>query len=115
MSGVQFGQQIDMNNNKITEGAAGTDPTDFVILSQLTDSTGGFTQTLGDGVASSFNINHAFALADKNNFIARVAEVSSGAEYNVEVIGVDTNNATVVFGFVPTSGQFHVAMLPVRT
>lgn len=114
MSGVQFGQQIDMNGNKITEGGPATNPTDFVILSQLTASTGGFTQDLGDGVASSFTVNHGFNLADKNDFLARVAEVSSGATYNVEVVGVDVDNASVTFGFVPTAGQFHVAMIPVR-
>jgi hypothetical protein len=113
MSGVQFGQQVDMNGNKITEGGAATNPTDFVILSQL-DSFGGFTTTVGDGVASTFNINHALALADKNAFLIRVGEVSSGAEYNVENVGVDLNNLTVTFGFAPTAGQFFVAILPVR-
>lgn len=117
MPGVQFGQQIDMNGNKITEGAAATNPTDFVILSQLTAVSSlydGFAANIGDGVASTFVVNHALALANKNDFIARVAEVSSGAEYEVEVIGTDLNNATITFGFIPTAGQFRVAINPVR-
>lgn len=114
MAGVQFGQQIDMNGHKITEGAAATAPTDFVILSQLTALTDGFTATIGDGVASTFNLAHNLNLADKNDFVIRVAEVSSGASYMVEEIGVDVDNATVTFGFVPTAGQFRVAILPVR-
>lgn len=114
MAGVQFGSQIDMNGNKITEGAAGTDPTDFVIVSQLAAaSPQGFTATVGDGTASTFNLNHGFNLANKNDFIARVAEVTSGQEYMVEVVGVDADNASVTFGFVPAVGQFRVAMVPV--
>lgn len=114
MAGVQFGQQIDMNGNKITEGAAATAPTDFVILSQLASaSPQGFAATVGDGVAATFNLNHAFNLANKNDFIARIAEVTSGQEYMVEVVGVDADNASVTFGFVPTAGQFRVAMVPV--
>lgn len=113
MAGVQFGQQIDMNGLKITELAAGTVTTDAVNLSQLA-SFDGFTTTVGDGIASTFNINHALALADKNAFVVRVAEVTSGAEIAVENVGVDVNNSSVTFGFVPTSGQYFVAILPVR-
>lgn len=114
MSGVQFGQQIDMNGNKITEGGAATNQTDFVILSQLVaNSPQGFSSTIGNGTASTFTINHAFNLADKNDFIARVAEVTSGQEYMVEVTGIDANNASVTFGFAPTTGQFRIAMVPV--
>lgn len=114
MTGVQFGQQVDMNGNKITELAAGTNPTDAVNLSQLSGFADGFAVTVGDGIASVFNINHALALTTKNDFLARVAEVASGSEYLVEVVGSDLNNATVTFGFVPTAGQFRVAIAPVR-
>lgn len=117
MSGVQYGQQIDMNGNKITELANGTNPTDAVNLSQLTAVStlyDGFAVNIGDGVASTFVVNHALALGNKNDFIARVAEVTSGAEYEVEVVGTDVNNATITFGFIPTAGQFRVAINPVR-
>lgn len=114
MPGVQFGQQIDMNGLKITELAAGTDPTDAVNVSQLSATVDGFTATIGDGVATTFNINHGLNLTTMNDFVARVAEVSSGAEYLAEVTGVDVDNATVSFGFVPAAGQFRVAILPVR-
>jgi hypothetical protein len=111
---VQIGQQLDMNSNKITELAAGTAPTDAVNLSQLTAFADGFAATIGDGVASSFNLNHGLALANKNDFVIRVAEVASGQEYLVDTVGVDLNNASVTFGFVPTAGQFRVAIAPVR-
>lgn len=114
MPGIQFGSQIDMNGLKVTELAAGTVSTDAVNLGQLDALYGGFTATIGDGVASTFNLNHGLALANKNAFVIRVAEVSSGAAYLAEDIGVDVNNASVTFSFIPTSGQFFVAILPVR-
>lgn len=114
MPGVQFGQQIDMNGLKITELAPGVAATDAVNVSQLSAFADGFSATIGDGVASTFNLNHALALTNKNDFVIRVAEVSSGTEYMVENVGVDLNNASVTFGFVPTAGQFRVAIAPVR-
>ena len=114
MPGVQFGQQIDMNGFKITELAPGVAPADAVNVSQLTAFSDGFAVNVGDGVASSFNIVHSLALANKNDFILRVGEVSTGAEYMIENIGVDVNTVTVSFGFVPTAAQFRVAILPVR-
>lgn len=114
MPGIQIGQQIDMNSNKITELANGTAPTDAINLSQLTALTDGYAVNIGDGIATTFVINHALALANKNDFVMRVAEVASGAEYEVEVIGTDLNNASVTFGFVPTANQFRVSVLPVR-
>ena len=114
MPGVQFGQQIDMNGLKITELAPGTNPTDAVNLSQLQAFADGFTQLVGDGVAVTFPVNHGFALTDKDDFVARVAEVSSGQEYMVEVVGVTVNQLSVTFGFVPTANQFRVSVLPVR-
>lgn len=114
MPGVQFGQQIDMNGLKITELAPGTAPTDAVNVSQLVAVTDGFAQNIGDGVASTFNVAHGLALGNKNDYVVRVAEVTSGAEYLVENIGVDLNTVTVTFSFVPTAGQFRVAILPVR-
>jgi hypothetical protein len=114
MSGVQFGNQIDMNGNKITELAPGVAGTDAVNVSQLSAFADGFAATIGDGVASTFNINHALALTNKNDFVMRVAEVTSGQEYSVDVVGIDLNNASVTFGFIPTAGQFRVAVAPVR-
>lgn len=114
MSGVQFGQQIDMNGLKITELAPGVAGTDAVNVNQLNAFADGFSQLVGDGVLSTFTVTHNFALTNKDDFLARVAEVSSGQEYMVEVVGVSVNSASVTFGFVPTSNQFRVSILPVR-
>lgn len=114
MPGVQFGQQIDMNGNKITEGAPATAPTDFVILSQLTAFADGFAQTVGDAVNSTFTITHNLALANKDDYIVRVAEIATGAEYNIENNSIGVNSLSVTFGFIPALNTYRVAILPVR-
>lgn len=114
MPGIQFGQQIDMNGLKITELAPGVAGTDAVNVSQLAAFADGFGANIGDGIATTFVVNHALALTNKNDFVIRVAEVTSGQEYMVDVVGTDLNNATLTFGFVPTAGQFRVSVAPVR-
>lgn len=114
MAGVQFGQQIDMNANKITELAPGTNPTDAVNLSQLTSFGDGFAQTVGDGVLSTFTITHNLALANKDDYIVRVAEIATGAEYLIENTSIGINSLSVAFGFVPALNTYRVAVLPVR-
>lgn len=114
MPGVQFGQQIDMNGLKITELAPGVAGTDAVNVNQLNAFADGFSQLVGDNVLTTFTVTHNFALANKDDFITRVAEVATGAEYNVEVTSVSVNSLSVTFGFVPTANQFRVSVLPVR-
>lgn len=114
MPGVQFGQQIDMNGLKITELAPGVVGTDAVNVDQLSAFSDGVSVLVGDGVLSTFTVTHNFALTNKDDFLARVAEVSTGQQYNVEVTSVDVNSFTVTFGFVPTTNQFRVSAIPVR-
>ena len=114
MSGVQFGQQIDMNGNKITELAPGVAGTDAVNVNQLSAFADGFAVLVGDGVLQTFTVTHNFALTNKDDFIVRVAEVSTGQEYMVDVIATTVNAFTVGFGFIPTAGQFRVSTIPVR-
>lgn len=111
MSGVQFGQQIDMNANKITELAPGVSGTDAVNVNQLTAaSPQGFSATVGDGVASTFNVVHSLATTD---VMVQVFEVSSGDTWIVETSTNGANSVDVTFGFVPTAGQFRVQVIPV--
>lgn len=114
MPGVQFGQQIDMNGNKITELAAGTNPTDAVNLSQLTAFADGFSQTVGDATNTTFTITHNLALANKDDYVIRVAEIATGAEYLIENTSIGVNSLSVVFGFIPALNTYRVAILPVR-
>lgn len=111
MPGIQMGQQIDMNGNKITEGAAGTAATDFVIKSQMDAiAPQGFSATIGDGAASTFNVVHSLNTTD---VMAQVFEVASGDAWLTEVSTSGVNAIDVTFGFVPTAGQFRVQVIPV--
>lgn len=114
MAGIQFGQAIDMNGNKITELAPGVAPTDAVNVSQLTAFADGFTQTIGDGTNTSYTITHNLALANKDDYVIRIAEIATGAEYLVENTSVNINSLTVTFAVAPASNTYRVAVLPVR-
>jgi len=111
MPGVQFGQDIDMNANSVTELAPGVAGTDAVNMNQLLAVTPqGFSATIGDGVASTFNVVHSLATTD---IMVQVFEVASGDQWIVETSTNGVNSVDVTFGFVPTSGQFRVQVIPV--
>lgn len=113
MPGVQFGTQIDMNGFLITELAPGVAGTDAVNVNQLTAAAPrSFRVLVGDGAASTFQINHNFNLPTKEDFILSVKKVSTGQAYMVEVVGVTVNQASVTFGNVPTLNEFRVSVVP---
>lgn len=111
MPGVQFGQQIDMNSNKITELAAGTAGTDAVNKTQLDAAAPqGFSATIGDGAASTFNVVHSLNTTD---VMVQVYDVANGDQWVTEVSTNGVNSVDVTFGFVPTANQFRVQVIPV--
>lgn len=111
MPGVQFVQQIDMNSNKVTEVAAGTNPTDAVNLSQLNAVTPqGFAQDIGNGVATSFVVSHGFSTFD---VIVQVYEIATGAEIYAQVTRNAEDDVTIAFGAPPTTNQYRVLVIPV--
>jgi len=111
MPGVQFGQQLDLNNNKITELAPGTAGTDAVNVNQLTaGSPQGFSANVGDGVASTFNVVHSLNTTD---VLIQVYEVATGDQWFVETSTSGVNAIDVTFGFVPTTDQFRAQVIPV--
>lgn len=111
MSGVQFGQQIDMNANKITELAPGVAGTDAANMNQLAAVTPqGFSATIGDGAASAFNVVHSLGTTD---VMVQVFDVANGDQWVTEVSTSGVNAVDVTFGFVPTTGQFRVQVVPV--
>jgi len=112
--GIQFGANIDMNGNLITELAPGVAPTDAVNVSQLTAFSDGFTQTIGDAVNTTFTITHNLALANKDDYVIRIAEIATGAEYLIENNSVNVNSLTVTFAVAPALNTYRVAVLPVR-
>lgn len=111
MSGVQFGQQIDMNGFKITELAPGVAGTDAVNVSQLTASTyAGFATSVGDAVATSFNVVHNLGTLD---VVVAVYEVATGHDVMTDVSRVDANTVSVAFGSVIALNSHRVVVLPV--
>lgn len=111
MPGIQFGQDLDLNSNSITELAPGVAGTDAVNLNQLNAAAPqGFSATIGDGAASTFNVVHSLNTTD---VLIQVYEVSSGDQWIVETSTSGVNAVDVTFGFVPTASQFRVQVVPV--
>jgi hypothetical protein len=111
MPGIQVGQDLDMNANSVTELAPGVAGTDAVNLNQLNAiAPQGFSATIGDGAASTFNVVHSLGTTD---VMAQVYEVASGDAWLTEVSTSGVNAVDVTFGFVPTAGQFRVQVIPV--
>lgn len=69
-----------------------------------------YQEDIGDGAATSFNINHALGTAD---VLVQVFDNGTGEMCFVDVTIVDANNLTVAFDstIVPTSNQFSVVVL----
>ena len=68
-----------------------------------------FTQTIGNGSATSFTINHALGSQDVIVQIYR-----NGSPFDVVLADIeltDANNATVRFAVAPTSNQFKVVVI----
>lgn len=111
MSGVQFGNQIDMNGFKVTELGPGTAGTDGVNVDQLAASSPqGFAATIGNGVATSFVVTHSFSTFD---VIVQIYEISTGAEVYATVTRNAEDDVTIVFGSAPTTNQYRVLIVPV--
>lgn len=111
MPGVQFGQQIDMNNFKITELAPGVAGTDAVNVNQLNASTySGFSASIGDGVATFFDVVHNLNTTD---VIIAVYETATGHDVWTDPNRIDVNTVRVSFGSVISTNSHRVVILPV--
>jgi LysM repeat protein len=66
----------------------------------------GYVPTSG----TDLTINHAFALADKNDLIVKVYEVGVG-EVFCGILPSDTNNVVLSFDTIPTTNQYRYAMM----
>lgn len=67
----------------------------------------GFVGTSGVDIT----INHAFALANKADYIARVYEDVTGIEVQVGQVAVDTNNCILSFAVTPTTNQYRYTII----
>lgn len=69
------------------------------------------TATIGNGVASSFNIDHNWALANKNKVAVEVVDTIDGATVIANVVRSTTNRVVVSFGTaVPAASQYLVML-----
>lgn len=111
MAGVQFGQQVDMNGNKLVEVGAGTDPSDAVTLAQLTAAgPQGFADDIGDGSALTYNVVHNLGTL---NVIVQVFELATNHNVQVDVHRVNANTVQVGFGVAPALDSHRVLVVPV--
>lgn len=111
MSGIQFGNQLDLNGFKITELGPGVAGTDGVNVNQLNATAPqGFAQDIGNGTSTSFTLSHNFSTFD---VIVSVYEISTGAEVYAQVSRVAEDDVQIVFGSAPTLNQYRVLVIPV--
>lgn len=69
------------------------------------------TAVIGDGAATSFNIDHGWALGNKNKVRVEVVDTTDGATVIANVTRTTINRVVVAFGSaVPTNGQYLVLL-----
>jgi hypothetical protein len=67
----------------------------------------GFAATIGDGVDSSFTVNHALA---STNVIVMVKEVATGLVVLPDIAVQDANNVVISFSAVPSNNSYSVVV-----
>lgn len=75
----------------------------------ITQKTNKYTQTIGDGTATQFNVTHNLNTLDVNASLR-----SNQAPYDVvftDITIVDANNITVTFAQAPTENQFKLVVI----
>ena len=111
MTGVQFGQQIDMNGFKITELQAGVASTDAVNVSQLASlAPQGFAADIGNGVSTTITVSHGLSTFD---VIVQVYKNSTFETVYADVVRSAEDDVQITFGAAPASNEYRVLVLPV--
>jgi hypothetical protein len=91
------------------EVTTGTDDARIVtplkLVTYVTGTASKFSQTIGDGVSTSFNIDHNFGTKD---VFVQVYKISDGKEWSVDVTRSTTNRVVIAFGTAPASSAFRV-------
>lgn len=97
---------LDVNVDGVTIIVNGSDQLE--VVDQFDDHK--YQTDIGNGVDSSFNINHALNDA---NVLVQVFDNNTGVQCIVDVTIVDANNLTIAFdaSIVPTANQFSVVVL----
>ena len=104
---VNIGDQIICNtdNSGGTLAAVGGD---FDIVSGGVGTTRTYSTTIGNGVNSSFVVNHNL---NSLNVLVQLSLVTGGNVINSDVVITDSMNVTVSFADVPGSGEIRVVVV----
>lgn len=108
---VQYFDNVNMNANRVRNAADAALPQDYVTFAQLGTATDiGFSATIGDGVATTYNVVHSLNSLD---VMVQVQELASG-----DIVGVGTstngvNSVDVTFAVAPALNTFRVLVLRV--
>jgi hypothetical protein len=108
---IQYFDNLDLNGNRARDAADGVLPQDYVTVAQLSASTDiGFAATIGDGVATTFNVVHGLNSTD---VVVQVQEISSGDAVGVGTSTNGVNSVDITFSVAPASNSFRVLVLRV--
>jgi hypothetical protein len=66
-----------------------------------------FGQTIGDGVATSFNVDHNLGTTDA---LVGVFRISDGSEVFAEIVRSTVNRVVVTFDFPPATNEYRVVV-----
>jgi len=109
---IPFFDNIEMNSNRVRNASDGVLAKDYVTLSQLQAATTsqGFAATIGNGVATTYNVVHGLNSTD---VLVQVQELSSGDTVNVNMSTNGVNSVDVTFSVAPAANSFRVLIYKV--
>lgn len=108
---IQYFDNQDLNGNRTRDAGDAILPQDYVTLSQLnTATTIGFSATIGDGVATTYNVVHNLGTTD---VLVQVQEVVSGDVVGVGASTNGLNSVDLTFAVAPAVNSFRVLVVQV--
>lgn len=103
---------LDLNGNRVRDASDGVLAKDYVTVDQLTAATPqGYSQDIGDGVATSFNVVHGLGTLDVDVTVRESAPPRNGAIVGWSV--VDANTVQVTMFPAPAANAYRVSVIPV--
>jgi hypothetical protein len=96
------------NDKKIVNLPDPTDPQDAATKAYVDAHSGGgstnkFSASVGDGVATSYDIVHSLGTV---NVVITLLRVSDGAVMWTDMVALDANTVRLTFTNVPSAGQY---------
>lgn len=114
MPTTEFYADVIINGNRVREAADSAAPTDYVTKQEMDAAiiAGGvtkFAMSIGDGVATSFIVNHNF---DTQDVVVEIYDNSTYMTTYAQVVRTDVNNVTVDFNVPPPGpGAYRVVVI----